>query len=852
MASRTELSLIESLKGGGFAASIITTYNAYLPFYETVILPKLRATGTRHNIVLMDAGECAKALAQSDTAPRLAGRVYTLVPIHSGGAFHPKILLVAGRAKAILHVGSHNLTLSGFGKNAELTGLIASTVKEAGGTAVVGQAWQAILGWVQREAERLPNDVRAAVQAVEQLVPWLTGAGSARDKGTLLVQMREGDSLWQQISSRLPAKIGSISVVGAFFDARLAFLKTLQEALPRGSVQIAIDPQTVSLPCDPDLAAGFDWRDGSTLSANGGYLHAKVVWIRSQRDDDVFLLGSANPSAPAWLAPAESRNDEAMLLLSGQQARQAAIGLGLDTITSLPRIGNAALRQVVERAKEPPQREAKLHRPYVAALKDRDLVISSADFKTLPTKALFLDHDGNEIGNSNDVRVAGSQLIVAVPDSMRVPALSRVRLVMPRGHVEVIIHRSVEIAELCRTGAQQAFRVALERLDDDTQDIGELVSIVEKAIFSDQRVPFASDLDLKVTAQASSRLDTAKPASKRPNSLVVAAKDMKQRRSRRRLLQPGSDLAYLLDVLFRELRVDSTNQDVDEHGRSEEEQIGKDDEEAPKPVRTDDAAHAKRCRGKASRLVKRAIDYVDAASKSTETHRWFSALVKLAAVLAVLRELRVVEQLPRWRAAHELLVPGVALDDLLEGTLPVLLGRERALLWRAQAALGQTAYEELARLKGLLLWLAWECRIRLEERYSVMDDPDELRVKLWNKAALLEIAQYLPDDDLALKEAHQSVMRCTTPSQRVSAAAWLREVTAWCERVALLVVSGVDKATPADGPTVGGLAYVTSMRDRHLCVVWQPNSRFVSLVDISSESGAMAFARDRVVAIRLQ
>jgi hypothetical protein len=114
----------------------------------------------------------------------------------------------------------------------------------------------------------------------------------------------------------------------------------------------------------------------------------------------------------------------------------------------------------------------------------------------------------------------------------------------------------------------------------------------------------------------------------------VSAKDMKQRHARHRILQPGSDLAYLLDVLFRELRVDSTAQDVDEHGRSEEEQIGKDDEETPKPVRTADAALAKLCRGKVSRLVRRAIDYVDAAAESTDKHRWFSALVKLAAALA--------------------------------------------------------------------------------------------------------------------------------------------------------------------------------------------------------------------------
>jgi len=42
-----KISLMEELKKGGYEASLITTYNAYLPFYEEVVLRRLVNAGIR-------------------------------------------------------------------------------------------------------------------------------------------------------------------------------------------------------------------------------------------------------------------------------------------------------------------------------------------------------------------------------------------------------------------------------------------------------------------------------------------------------------------------------------------------------------------------------------------------------------------------------------------------------------------------------------------------------------------------------------------------------------------------------------------------------------------------------------
>jgi len=93
-------SLIEEVKKGGYEASLISTFNSYLPFYEEVVLRRLVNTGVRHNVLMMDAGQYAASM--HDHPPLLAGRHYSLVPIDVSAAFHPKLILLVGKRKGLV------------------------------------------------------------------------------------------------------------------------------------------------------------------------------------------------------------------------------------------------------------------------------------------------------------------------------------------------------------------------------------------------------------------------------------------------------------------------------------------------------------------------------------------------------------------------------------------------------------------------------------------------------------------------------------------------------------------------------------------------------------------------------
>ena len=72
------ISLLDVIREGGYEASLITTFNANLPFYEEVVLRRLVAAGCQQNVVLMDQKQCAASWQSEASRPRLAGAAYSL------------------------------------------------------------------------------------------------------------------------------------------------------------------------------------------------------------------------------------------------------------------------------------------------------------------------------------------------------------------------------------------------------------------------------------------------------------------------------------------------------------------------------------------------------------------------------------------------------------------------------------------------------------------------------------------------------------------------------------------------------------------------------------------------------
>ncbi len=842
-----ELSLMQYLRDGGFEASLFTTYSVYLPFYEEVVLRRLRGGGCRHNVILVDSAQCAQSLAVPETRPRYAGRDYTLVPIQCGGAFHPKLVLLLGRTRSVIAVGSHNLTISGFGFNRELTNALEFNPKKDGAEVRFARsAWSAIRHWLQGGGSAVPREVHNAVSAMRNFAPWLEGeAAPSLDDPTFLAQWRGGPSLWSQLRPVLPASAKRVVIVGAFFDSRMRFVDEVHRNWPTAKVVLGIEPATVSMPVTAKERDWLDIRDATELYRNGGYLHAKGLYIDTGGAGDVLAVGSANPSTPAWLGAAGNVNDEAIVVRLGNVARAAARDLGLAAVPSLPKVTSKGLDRIAGNRKQQPASPDEMSRVVVAVAMDDGFALSIEAVPSI-VRAIALDQKGAELATLGETHADTGRLILNATPAVVAATTTLLIWLRQRVAIRALVHHDAAIGELMRSSKQVQLRAALEGISSSTVDLVKLISAVEKVIFDDEAV-YAH----QPKASSSGNRSQTTSAVTRPESLAINVDETKQAKRHRRLLEAG-DLGYLLDVLIRRLGIglERATGDADSKGRTEEEQTGQDDDDDRRNEVASEAdvpTIAKLVRAKGRNLVRRMNAQMKQAAERKSAAPVI--LLQLTAVLAMIRELRHVEKLPKWREAHQELVSQEFEEELLDGVLTYLFGRRFQLYRAIVESLGDERYEELARLKGLLVWLSWDCHIALDERFGYSEEPEDVERRVEDKAILLEFAQILLGDPLAREEATNSILQGSRAGEQPVAGRWLQNYFRFSERVEKclgLAKKGGLSQTKAEPGTLAVLPSIPGLRLRVVSEVADSN---IALVDFSEHDRKIRFEKNRVIAL---
>ncbi|SUC82899.1 Uncharacterised protein [Pseudomonas aeruginosa] len=137
----------------------------------------------------------------------------------------------------------------------------------------------------------------------------------------------------------------------------------------------------------------------------------------------------------------------------------------------------------------------------------------------------------------------------------------------------MILHPSI-IESSSRSSRQYQIRSALSDLGSSDADISKVIASVERVIFAEQ-----SDHEIQMAIRECRDKKDAPPAEDGPTSLVISVTEMARVKRKQRVLKSG-DLAYLIDVLMRRLSdgLEVQSVEVDRTGRSEEEQVGQEDE----------------------------------------------------------------------------------------------------------------------------------------------------------------------------------------------------------------------------------------------------------------------------------
>ncbi|UOF14477.1 phospholipase D-like domain-containing protein [Lysobacter capsici] len=280
------LSLVNAIRKDDIDASLITTLNANLPYYEDFILRRLASVGCRNNVLLVDQKQLSSAYLSEATRPRRAGIDYTMVPIDVQGAFHPKICLLAGKKRASLFVGSHNLTVSGFGYNREVTNHLeipgANWKSEPN---LFSQAWASARDWIMSMSDRLPSALLESAYTLDNAFGGAPGKAAPKGGAGFLTQFPGGESLLDQLAHGFDEEVRQITLLGVFFDTRAEFLLELLKRWPKSEAIVGIHPDTVWLSHIPS---------GQTLPAQPSQVIEAERWFDKHRAIAHRLSGMAD------------------------------------------------------------------------------------------------------------------------------------------------------------------------------------------------------------------------------------------------------------------------------------------------------------------------------------------------------------------------------------------------------------------------------------------------------------------------------------------------------------------------------------------------------------------------------
>jgi hypothetical protein len=685
-------------QGTGIEAALLTTFDAYFPFFEEVVLRRLRASGCHYVVTLMDSRQLAMELAEHERRPLFAGRQYGLLPVDRGGVFHPKLALLVGPKSARVLIGSHNLTMSGFVRNREMTNVVeVMGPKDRVGAAVLLEALEFCRAW----ASDLPKPLLQTLEDFRGFCrPYLGPVPGGGD--TQVIGSRPtGPSLWQKVRELVPKKVQRVVILGPFFDEDLSFVRRVIEDLGVGEVLIAIDPETThfpgklkKLPREVRIVNSHDLDPGHR---GRGYLHAKAMLIESGATR-VLVTGSANPTAAAWLASSGSRNAELVVIRKLPARGGDDLGLGgLWRERALPACALTALRARPERLEE----TAGVTLPLVG-FRHGAAVRVEGPFRRV-SGVTIRDARGRAL--ASEVRTDPKDLVIEVGNG--VDDASTIEATLEGVPRRGFVHHGELLRESAASSSQRRLREALMGLNGDPSQLEGLLRLVEKVIFDGPAVETVPGR--KESTRAGAGGDSAEEST----TAIVQTLGRRGATEARRL--SSGDIGLLIDILMRKLWRSQSHEHA-AGSRPEVDLIGSDDEDAPAPEYTDREIAEAWCR-KSRTLLRRLARRVEQGSDAVQI------VMETTAVLGVLEALRRVEDQDRWRALRLELVDRDEAMEFVFTAIPRLFQPRTGLLDTALREAG-AFFAEHQSLVEWTTWLAWLTGFGPIDAWELADDQD--------------------------------------------------------------------------------------------------------------------------------
>ena len=283
-----DINLIDSVlaKNSHFESGILCTYGLNLNFFENYLM-KLDGLYSCDNISIFTDASTYDGFIKESYNPRWLNKKYLVNRLKSDGVFHPKLYMFASPKKAVVGIGSANLTRDGIASNLEILTVFEVSEKDLACAHILRDC----IDYVRRLAQ-----ITKSESAIDQVDTFsqicMTYLQGGEDNGVRFVHNID-QPLIQTIKERATgSKINKIQVLSPFYDSELKAYKMLREIYPDCTFEIYLQQKKSNFPKEmfsslKSNASLFLYKDVDR------YMHGKAIALHS--DKAVLLYaGSAN------------------------------------------------------------------------------------------------------------------------------------------------------------------------------------------------------------------------------------------------------------------------------------------------------------------------------------------------------------------------------------------------------------------------------------------------------------------------------------------------------------------------------------------------------------------------------
>ncbi len=301
----SNINLIESVfkKNHSFEVGIFCTFGLNLNFLENYLI-KLDGLKNCEDICIFTDSMTYDGFMDVDYNPRWLNKKYLVNRVKTNGVFHPKLYMMASEKKAIIAIGSVNLTRDGIASNLELLSVFEISEKNQQYSGLLRDS----ISYVQELAE-----ISKSKSAESQIKKFREICRPYMHQTTNEENIQFMHNIEEPIMTRILKNlegyiVHKIQVISPFYDSALAPLQILKENFISSEFEIYIQQGKSTFPKNIFEAGSSD--ASLFLYENiERYLHGKAIIFYTENEILLFM-GSANFTRSALLGIAGNSNYE--------------------------------------------------------------------------------------------------------------------------------------------------------------------------------------------------------------------------------------------------------------------------------------------------------------------------------------------------------------------------------------------------------------------------------------------------------------------------------------------------------------------------------------------------------------